>query len=226
MANTAALRATTAAQTAAPASKKVQLLCQSIVIQLYHYSLFCILMFIWCLRRVRGYSSMQRWHFGVPRWYHLLWNNRRQMDMLSTTKGTKCYSIPWVRSWMTKKSNYGFACPLTSSYRDFMVFYPCEQAVCCGDKIHCCSEGTTCDVENSKCIDSSTKKEMPMWAKLPARVRAAWENQKGLKFLLTVFLWMLSSLPCSHSSICVCVCVFSSWSLCFSVPRSASWGSE
>ncbi|XP_026019887.1 granulin a isoform X6 [Astatotilapia calliptera] len=55
---------------------------------------------------------------------------------------------------------------------------PLSKAVCCADKIHCCSEGTTCDVEHSKCIDSSTKKEMPMWAKLPARVRAAWENQK------------------------------------------------
>uniref|UniRef100_A0A668TAS3 Granulins domain-containing protein n=1 Tax=Oreochromis aureus TaxID=47969 RepID=A0A668TAS3_OREAU len=65
---------------------------------------------------------------------------------------------------------------------------PLPKAVCCADKIHCCSEGTTCDVEHSKCIHSSTKKEMPMWAKLPARVRAAWENQKGHKFLLTVFL--------------------------------------
>ncbi|XP_013764538.1 granulin a isoform X2 [Pundamilia nyererei] len=55
---------------------------------------------------------------------------------------------------------------------------PLSKAVCCADKIHCCSEGTTCDVDHSKCIDSSTKKEMPMWAKLPARVRAAWENQK------------------------------------------------
>ncbi|CAI5676318.1 unnamed protein product [Oreochromis niloticus] len=55
---------------------------------------------------------------------------------------------------------------------------PLPKAVCCADKIHCCSEGTTCDVEHSKCIHSSTKKEMPMWAKLPARVRAAWENQK------------------------------------------------
>lgn len=54
-----------------------------------------------------------------------------------------------------------------------------KQAVCCDDKTHCCPEGTTCDVEHSKCISSSTKKEMPMWAKLPARIRAEWENQKG-----------------------------------------------
>lgn len=170
-------------------------------------------MFMWYCCRARGYSSMQRWHFRVPRWYHLLWNKWREMGMLSTIKGTKCYSIPWVRSWMTKKSNYGFACPaLTSSYRDLMVFYyfPCEQAVCCADKIHCCSEGTTCDVEHSKCIDSSTKKEMPMWAKLPARVRAAWENQKGQKFLIDCFAVnvKLSSLFSLSIWKCVCVCVY------------------
>uniref|UniRef100_A0AAQ6IKJ1 Granulins domain-containing protein n=1 Tax=Anabas testudineus TaxID=64144 RepID=A0AAQ6IKJ1_ANATE len=56
---------------------------------------------------------------------------------------------------------------------------PMPKAVCCEDKIHCCPEGSTCDVEHSKCISLSTKKEMPMWAKLPARIRADWENKKG-----------------------------------------------
>ncbi|XP_036943926.1 granulin a [Acanthopagrus latus] len=55
---------------------------------------------------------------------------------------------------------------------------PMPKAVCCKDKLHCCPEGTTCDLEHSKCTSSSTKKEMPMWAKLPARIRADWENQK------------------------------------------------
>ncbi|XP_044037303.1 granulin a isoform X2 [Siniperca chuatsi] len=55
---------------------------------------------------------------------------------------------------------------------------PMPKAVCCEDKTHCCPEGTTCDIEHNKCISSSTKKEMPMWAKLPARMRAEWENQK------------------------------------------------
>lgn len=55
---------------------------------------------------------------------------------------------------------------------------PMAKAVCCDDKIHCCPEGSVCDVEHSKCISSSTKKQTPMWAKLPARVRAEWENQK------------------------------------------------
>ncbi|XP_074512001.1 granulin a [Sebastes fasciatus] len=55
---------------------------------------------------------------------------------------------------------------------------PMPKAVCCGDKTHCCPEGSTCDVENSKCISLSTKKETPMWAKLPARMRAVWENKK------------------------------------------------
>ncbi|KAK5884784.1 hypothetical protein CesoFtcFv8_018570 [Champsocephalus esox] len=56
---------------------------------------------------------------------------------------------------------------------------PMPTAVCCDDKIHCCPEGNTCDVEEGKCISSSTKKETPMWAKLPARIRADWENHKG-----------------------------------------------
>ncbi|XP_054463078.1 granulin a [Anoplopoma fimbria] len=55
---------------------------------------------------------------------------------------------------------------------------PTPKAVCCEDKTHCCPEGSTCDVEHSKCISSATKKEMPMWAKFPARTRADWENQK------------------------------------------------
>ncbi|XP_034448433.1 granulin a isoform X2 [Hippoglossus hippoglossus] len=55
---------------------------------------------------------------------------------------------------------------------------PMPKAVCCEDKVHCCPEACTCDIQNSKCISSSTKKEMPMWAKLPARIRAEWENKK------------------------------------------------
>ncbi|XP_023204348.1 granulins-like [Xiphophorus maculatus] len=54
---------------------------------------------------------------------------------------------------------------------------PMPKAVCCDDKKHCCPEGTTCNIEQMKCISISTKKELPMWAKFPARQRAAWENQ-------------------------------------------------
>ncbi|TKS91421.1 Granulins Proepithelin [Collichthys lucidus] len=55
---------------------------------------------------------------------------------------------------------------------------PMPKAVCCEDKTHCCPEGTTCDTEHSKCISTTTRKEMPMWAKLPARIRAEWEDHK------------------------------------------------
>ncbi|KAK5610595.1 hypothetical protein CRENBAI_002714 [Crenichthys baileyi] len=55
---------------------------------------------------------------------------------------------------------------------------PMPKAVCCDDKKHCCPDGTTCDTEHMKCISTSTKKELPMWAKFPARLRADWENQK------------------------------------------------
>uniref|UniRef100_A0A3Q3GYU9 Granulins domain-containing protein n=1 Tax=Kryptolebias marmoratus TaxID=37003 RepID=A0A3Q3GYU9_KRYMA len=54
-----------------------------------------------------------------------------------------------------------------------------KQAVCCDDKEHCCAEGTTCDTKNMKCISTSTKEQLPMWAKFPARRRADWERQKG-----------------------------------------------
>ncbi|XP_029013949.1 granulin a [Betta splendens] len=56
---------------------------------------------------------------------------------------------------------------------------PMPKAVCCEDKVHCCPEGTACDIKQSKCISLSTKTAMPMWDKLPARIRAEWENQKG-----------------------------------------------
>ncbi|XP_072224916.1 granulin a isoform X2 [Leuresthes tenuis] len=56
---------------------------------------------------------------------------------------------------------------------------PMPKAVCCNDKLHCCHEGTTCDIGHMKCVSPSTKKELPMWAKFPARIREDWENQKG-----------------------------------------------
>lgn len=75
-----------------------------------------------------------------------------------------------------------------------------DQAVCCEDKIHCCPEGSTCDIKQSKCI-STTNKEMPMWAKFPARKRAEWETQNGRFhppapppkgiFSWSIFVWML-----------------------------------
>nr|XP_043906826.1 granulin a isoform X1 [Solea senegalensis] len=55
---------------------------------------------------------------------------------------------------------------------------PMPKAVCCEDKLHCCPDGTSCDVQNGKCISLTTKNETPMWAKLPARIRAEWENKK------------------------------------------------
>ncbi|XP_037544522.1 granulin a [Nematolebias whitei] len=54
---------------------------------------------------------------------------------------------------------------------------PIPKAVCCHDKFHCCSEGTTCDVQNMKCL-SAFGGESPMWDKFPARLRADWEIQK------------------------------------------------
>uniref|UniRef100_A0A3B1JDH6 Granulin a n=1 Tax=Astyanax mexicanus TaxID=7994 RepID=A0A3B1JDH6_ASTMX len=54
---------------------------------------------------------------------------------------------------------------------------PMPRAVCCADKVHCCPENSVCHVNSSKCV-SSTNKELPMWAKFPARLRADWENHR------------------------------------------------
>ncbi|KAK0148698.1 Granulin [Merluccius polli] len=55
---------------------------------------------------------------------------------------------------------------------------PLTQAVCCEDMKHCCPGGSACDVKQCKCVSLSTNKEMPMWAKLPARKIAEWERVK------------------------------------------------
>lgn len=85
-----------------------------------------------------------------------------------------------------------------------------KQAVCCEDKLHCCPEATTCDLEHSKCIHSSTKKEMPMWAKLPARTRAEWEYPKGqIRFCFSLKKKKKDLLPLrSHDSLSKSWCVF------------------
>ncbi|MGH0178535.1 UNVERIFIED_CONTAM: hypothetical protein FKN15_077678 [Acipenser sinensis] len=56
---------------------------------------------------------------------------------------------------------------------------PMVKAVCCDDKVHCCPEGTRCDIAHSKCL--SHESETPMWGKLLARKRAAWENDKDMQ---------------------------------------------
>uniref|UniRef100_A0A4W5QDZ4 Granulin b n=1 Tax=Hucho hucho TaxID=62062 RepID=A0A4W5QDZ4_9TELE len=45
---------------------------------------------------------------------------------------------------------------------------PLANAVCCEDKMHCCPEGTKCDLAHSKCV-SPTLDTFPMREKVPAR---------------------------------------------------------
>ncbi|XP_055763448.1 progranulin-like isoform X2 [Salvelinus fontinalis] len=47
---------------------------------------------------------------------------------------------------------------------------PMAKAVCCEDKMHCCPEGTKCDLAHSKCV-SPTLDTFPMREKVPARKR-------------------------------------------------------
>lgn len=46
------------------------------------------------------------------------------------------------------------------------------KAVCCEDKLHCCPEGTQCDLAHSRCIQSSLP-SIPMLVKFPARKRVS-----------------------------------------------------
>uniref|UniRef100_G3PNY0 Granulin a n=1 Tax=Gasterosteus aculeatus TaxID=69293 RepID=G3PNY0_GASAC len=84
---------------------------------------------------------------------------------------------------------------------------PLPKAVCCEDKTHCCPEGTTCDVEHSKCISLFTKQELPMWAKSPARLRADWENPKGVSVACD------ATEACAGNSTC-CMTPEGGWSCC------------
>ncbi|XP_018429278.1 PREDICTED: granulins [Nanorana parkeri] len=43
---------------------------------------------------------------------------------------------------------------------------PLISAVCCGDHIHCCPSGTTCDLVHKKCVSADS--ETPMFTKIPA----------------------------------------------------------
>lgn len=60
----------------------------------------------------------------------------------------------------------GFTCCLMESGGYGCCPYPA--AVCCIDKIHCCPNGTTCDLEQQKCTSSHTQTDTPLARKLPA----------------------------------------------------------
>jgi len=82
-----------------------------------------------------------------------------------------------------------------------------QQAVCCEDKTHCCPEGAACDVQHNKCTSTSTRKETPMWAKFPARMRADWGQNWSGSARSTYFL-----IPIHYClNLCVCVSSFRRW---------------
>ncbi|XP_048102775.1 granulin b [Alosa alosa] len=45
---------------------------------------------------------------------------------------------------------------------------PYPDAVCCSDKVHCCPNGTTCDLEQQMCTSSRTQTHFPLAQKQPA----------------------------------------------------------
>ncbi|XP_067869322.1 progranulin-like [Heterodontus francisci] len=53
---------------------------------------------------------------------------------------------------------------------------PLQEAVCCGDHLHCCPSETKCDLKQSKCV--SKYGMMEMWKKFPAHRRFAMRDTK------------------------------------------------
>ncbi|XP_068610498.1 LOW QUALITY PROTEIN: granulin b [Brachionichthys hirsutus] len=47
---------------------------------------------------------------------------------------------------------------------------PLPKGICCEDKLHCCPEGSKCDISHSKCVSPSLQ-SIPMLEKLPPRRR-------------------------------------------------------
>ncbi|KAF6017204.1 GRN [Bugula neritina] len=48
---------------------------------------------------------------------------------------------------------------------------PIDSAICCSDHIHCCPEGTTCDIVHSRCVANSGLSVLPMMVKKQASKR-------------------------------------------------------
>ncbi|KAF7665606.1 hypothetical protein LDENG_00135560 [Lucifuga dentata] len=82
---------------------------------------------------------------------------------------------------------------------------PRPQAVCCEDKIHCCPEGSTCDIKQFKCIFSPTEKAIPMWDELPAWKRGEWVTGE--------VVFCDDTMACPDQTIC-CRNIEGGWSCC------------
>lgn len=91
-----------------------------------------------------------------------------------------------------------------------MSFFP--QAVCCADKVHCCPEGTQCDLTHYKCVSPSLQL-FPLMQKVPATRRAEHlgEDSWGEPDLPSAVCWWCSA---NHlQSLCFCshYCRLSWW---------------
>ncbi|KAF7665096.1 hypothetical protein LDENG_00155320 [Lucifuga dentata] len=96
----------------------------------------------------------------------------------------KTVSLPWVERLPTQQLRDGVKaviCPDQESEcpddttccklpDSFWGCCPLPKAMCCEDKLHCCPEGTKCDLTHSKCV-SATLESFPMLEKLPAKKR-------------------------------------------------------
>lgn len=80
----------------------------------------------------------------------------------NTEGGYGCCPLPNVSFSVSRPCDWG-----RRSSTKSCLFDPFLQADCCSDHLHCCYEGTVCDLAHSKCVNKTVS--LPWVSRLPAR---------------------------------------------------------
>lgn len=105
----------------------------------------------------------------------------------NTAGGYGCCPLPHVSSSPWSKD---LLCPKTN--HQVSPLCCCAQADCCSDHLHCCYQGTVCDLVHSKCVNKTVN--LPLVTRLPVRwPLTAPQVDSHLLFTssLSVDLWLL-----------------------------------
>lgn len=75
----------------------------------------------------------------------------------------------WMLPAATRKSTFteDRVSGLTKDQHQALPLFSGSQADCCSDHLHCCYEGTVCDLVHSKCVNKTVT--LPLVTRLPAR---------------------------------------------------------
>uniref|UniRef100_A0A8C6UTW7 Granulin a n=1 Tax=Neogobius melanostomus TaxID=47308 RepID=A0A8C6UTW7_9GOBI len=79
---------------------------------------------------------------------------------------------------------------------------PAPNAVCCSDHIHCCPHGTTCDLVQETCVESSNSLTTPMSWKMPAITTAAPSAPAEIQVTEPALGERASDVPCNDTVAC------------------------